>query len=478
MYWIQEMLLAIAFMEDRLTEEIRIEDIARSAHSSAANFQRIFRVVTGITAGDYIRLRRLTLAGREIAEEGADILDTALKYRYESAGSFTKAFSRFHGVTPAAARRDPSTLKRFDPLSIRVEIRGGFAMRRKLIPNIPVIPYDGNNAAFFITLLEAVLRGLGEDCDRAKLIALSGEGNRFCWTDGAWVFGNEMPDAVNEEPFDTQRRVLEAIGWKAKYITVQRGSDKSYLNTGPEEIRRDFVKAIDRGHPVIVRYIRHDDCDMNVFFGYEDGGRKIIGYAYNQGFEPGISEPDGAETPVAWENWEDNIAEYILLKERTESATERGAALAAFARIRRHARFEGEIRGRKIGLAAWESFLVHLERDDFSGLSAEEVMHRFFIYCDALGQIDARNGALPYYRRLAQCFPKWRAPLEAAVNALAACASYGGFLWSAGFTFDEAGFEKFRSPQARKQLAEAGREAMRQDLVAVGQFEKILRIKS
>ena len=46
-------------------------------------------------------------------------------------------------------------------------------MQRKLIPNVPEIPYDGNNAAFFITLLEATLKGLGEDCDKAKLIALS-----------------------------------------------------------------------------------------------------------------------------------------------------------------------------------------------------------------------------------------------------------------------------------------------------------------
>lgn len=31
--------------------------------------------------------------------------------------------------------------------------------------------------------------GIDEACDRAKLVALSGEGNRFCWTDGVWMFG-------------------------------------------------------------------------------------------------------------------------------------------------------------------------------------------------------------------------------------------------------------------------------------------------
>ena len=62
-----------------------------------------------------------------------------------------------------------------------------------------------------------------------------------------------------------------------------------------------------------------------------------------------------------------------------------------------------------------------------------------------------------------------------AVEALDACASYGGFLWSQGFTFDEAGYEKFRTPEARKILVEAGRRAMQKDMEAVEQFEKILR---
>ena len=100
---------------------------------------------------------------------------------------------------------------------------------------------------------------------------------------------------------------------------------------------------------------------------------------------------------------------------------------------------------------------------------------RFFIYCDALCQIDARQSALPYYHHLAQQFPEWKNELEAAIRALGDCASYGGFLWGQGFTFDDAGFEKFRSPEARKILAEAGREAMGKDMLAVEQFEKIMQ---
>lgn len=486
MYWIKEMQSAIDFIEDRLTEELTIEDIARSANSSSANFQRIFSIVTGMTVGDYIRSRRLTLAGNELKESDAKILDIALKYRYETAESFTKAFTRFHGVTPSAAKHKKAVLKNFTPISINIDVRGGFTMQRRLIPNMPEISYDGNNASFFITLLEATLKCLGENCDKAKLTALSGEGNRFCWTDGIWVFGNETTQSINETPFETENRVLSAIGWHAKYITVHRSKDGRYMNTDAAQIRRDFVSAIDKGFPVLIRYIEHADCDLNVFFGYEDDGQKIIGYSYNNGFKPGASQPSDVTVPVTWDNWENNLSGYILLQHKEEVASERDTALSAFRFISDHARNTTGIRGKKIGFAAWESFLHHLEHDDFSSFAlrasdapavhgvANSVEHLFFIYCDALCQIDARKKPLPYYRFLAERFPEWKDELETAIQALNDCASYAGFLWSQGFTFDEAGFEKFRSHKARKILADAGREAMRKDMLAVEQFEKIL----
>ena len=479
MYWINEMQSAVNYIEDRILSDLPVDDIAKSANSSVSNFQKIFSIVTGMAVGDYIRNRRLTLAGKELACGNFKILDIALKYGYETAESFTKAFTCFHGITPSAARKSETELKAFLPLSIKIDVRGGFNMQRKLIANVPVINYYGNNAALFITLLKAALHGLGEGegCDIAKLTALSGEGNRFCWTDGEWVFGNEITQSINETPFETESRALKAIGWRAKYITVQRESDGSYMNTDAMQIRRDFVSAIDRGYPVLIRYTEHADSDINVFFGYEDDGAKIIGYAYGNEFEPGVSLPEDADIPIAWENWEDTIAGYILLQGKEEGASEKSAALSAFRQISRHSRKTDEIRGKKVGFAAWESYLYHLEHDDFSDLPFEEVKNRFFIYCDGLCQIYARKQALPYYQSLSEQFPQWRAELEIAVENLDACAAYGGFLWSQGFKLNDIGFEKFKDSEARKILADAGREALRCDITAVEQFEKILAVE-
>jgi hypothetical protein len=81
---------------------------------------------------------------------------------------------------------------------------------------------------------------------------------------------------------------------------------------------------------------------------------------------------------------------------------------------------------------------------------------------------------LDYYRSLADKYPEWREELNIAVAALDECSKYAGFLWGQGFAFEGEGLAKFRDPAARKILADEGRKAMRKDIEAIGQFEKIL----
>ena len=66
--------------------------------------QRIFYSLMGKTIGSYIRERRLTEAGTDI-KKGEKILDVAIKYGYESQESFTRAFKKFHGINPGAAKK-------------------------------------------------------------------------------------------------------------------------------------------------------------------------------------------------------------------------------------------------------------------------------------------------------------------------------------------------------------------------------------
>ena len=133
MDWIADMQKAITFMEDHLLEEINYEDVAKHVHTSAYEFHRAFSFLTGMTANAYIRNRRLSLAGREIVETDARITDIALKYGYDTPESFTKAFTRFHGVAPRVAREESGKLILFNPLIIKLTVDGGKSMDYRIV---------------------------------------------------------------------------------------------------------------------------------------------------------------------------------------------------------------------------------------------------------------------------------------------------------------------------------------------------------
>lgn len=128
MNWIQGLTKAIQYIESNLTHEITVNDIANHVYASNAHYQRVFSLATGITIGDYIRNRRLSLAGQDLLLSKNRIIDVAMKYQYDSQESFTKAFTRFHGITPYGARKQSHRLKYFRPLTINIIIQGGLDM--------------------------------------------------------------------------------------------------------------------------------------------------------------------------------------------------------------------------------------------------------------------------------------------------------------------------------------------------------------
>ena len=132
MNWIQSLNRAISYIENHLTQNISVNDVADKVCASNANFQRVFHLATGITIGDYIRNRRLSLAGQDLLNPKIKILDVANKFQYETQESFSKAFSRFHGINPSDVRKHLSMLKYFHPLTINVTIQGGFDMSNSL----------------------------------------------------------------------------------------------------------------------------------------------------------------------------------------------------------------------------------------------------------------------------------------------------------------------------------------------------------
>ena len=132
MDWITGMQKAIDYIEANLTEELDYEKVAAESFSSSYHFQRVFSILCGYTLGEYIRLRRLSLAGAELATGKEKVIDIALKYGYDSPDSFAKAFQKFHGITPSQARADGNKLKSFSRLSIKISLEGGSIMNYRI----------------------------------------------------------------------------------------------------------------------------------------------------------------------------------------------------------------------------------------------------------------------------------------------------------------------------------------------------------
>ena len=136
MEWLTSIRTAIEFMEKHLEDDISAQDVSDQVHLSPFFLQRGFSLMTGYGIGEYIRNRRLYQAALALRETDEKVIDIALRYGYETPESFTKAFSRFHGVTPSQAR-DGADVHAFLPLTIHLSIQGGSHMDCKIAPKFP-----------------------------------------------------------------------------------------------------------------------------------------------------------------------------------------------------------------------------------------------------------------------------------------------------------------------------------------------------
>lgn len=135
--WIEGFQESIDFMEQNLTEELDIEVIAGKAALSPFYYQRIFGALCGVTVGEYIRARRMTLAAQDLSREDVKVIDIAIKYGYDSPDSFAKAFQKFHGITPSQAKESGAPLRSFAPLHIKITMEGGTMLDYRIVEKAP-----------------------------------------------------------------------------------------------------------------------------------------------------------------------------------------------------------------------------------------------------------------------------------------------------------------------------------------------------
>lgn len=134
MNWSEKLQKIIDYVETHLQrkeEPIDREVISVIAGCSYSFFQKVFSYMNGISFADYIRNRKLTLAGYDLKSSNIKVIDVSYKYGYSSPTSFTKAFQQFHGISPSQAKERNTELKIYPKMKIDIKSEYSWRLERK-----------------------------------------------------------------------------------------------------------------------------------------------------------------------------------------------------------------------------------------------------------------------------------------------------------------------------------------------------------
>ncbi|MFC8342246.1 GyrI-like domain-containing protein [Streptomyces sp. NPDC057280] len=124
---------AMEHIECRLDQDIEVAALARVAATSEYHLRRMFSALAGMPLSEYIRRRRLTLAGADVLASRATLLEIAVRYGYGSGEAFARAFRAMHGVGPSEARRTGAALSSQPRMAFRLIVEGSSSMRYRVV---------------------------------------------------------------------------------------------------------------------------------------------------------------------------------------------------------------------------------------------------------------------------------------------------------------------------------------------------------
>ncbi|MCQ4922589.1 AraC family transcriptional regulator [Tissierella carlieri] len=153
MEWVTKLNEAISYIEENIKGKIDYAAAARIACCSLTRFQRTFSLISDTTIGDYVRYRKMALAADELKSSSIKVIDLALKYGYDSPDSFTRAFQKFHGMSPTTVRK-LGLSKPYPAISFQININGGNVYMGKK-PVVQIEEFVGKQVvSFFVDQID------------------------------------------------------------------------------------------------------------------------------------------------------------------------------------------------------------------------------------------------------------------------------------------------------------------------------------
>lgn len=94
----------LSYINEHLSEELRVEQLADLAYLSKYHFMRLFKAQTGSTVHAYVRQKRLLHAARLI-REGAAVGKAAADSGFGDYSAFHRAFRESFGISPGSLKK-------------------------------------------------------------------------------------------------------------------------------------------------------------------------------------------------------------------------------------------------------------------------------------------------------------------------------------------------------------------------------------
>lgn len=110
---------SIDYIEENICEEISLEKCAFESFMSLSEYYRMFFSIIGMNVKEYIRQRRLTLAFSDLIKyEKSSVMETAVKYGFQSADGFSRAFKKQFGILPSKISDDSVNIYMLERINI------------------------------------------------------------------------------------------------------------------------------------------------------------------------------------------------------------------------------------------------------------------------------------------------------------------------------------------------------------------------
>ncbi|MGW0505478.1 AraC family transcriptional regulator [Micromonospora sp. NPDC003241] len=263
---------AMEHIERHLDRPVDAGELARIAVTSEYHFRRLFSALAGVPLSEYVRRRRLTVAGAEVVAGERTLLDIAVRWGYGSAEAFARAFKAVHGVGPGEARRTGALLQAQPRMSFRLTVEGSSSMRYRIVQKesfrlvglkarVPLV-HEGMNPAIvaFVKSIAPATRDRIEalsDQEPAGVVNVGdgladsrAEGTELDYWYGV-VTGADVPDDLDAMPvpagtwavFETSGTVPEAVQDLWRDVFTQWFPSNPYRSRPGPEISRTRISA-------------------------------------------------------------------------------------------------------------------------------------------------------------------------------------------------------------------------------------------